>query len=106
MIINRIEFEDMRQYDPDRCNDGGCYGYTTTYLLLDNGVWRVSHATTCTEFDYCPCCGDFHSEKDCPNDNEYHTVTTEELLTVVLETVNRREHGEALDITYYYAEEV
>lgn len=40
--INRIKIDDMRQYDSARCNDGGCYGYTDTYIQLDKGLWRAA----------------------------------------------------------------
>lgn len=54
--VDRVRFNDFSQYDSEKCNNGGCYGFWTNYDRLDNGTWKVSYGTT-ADFDYCPVCG-------------------------------------------------
>ena len=56
--IKRVRFCNYSEYDSERCNDGGCYGFWTDYDRLENGKWEVS-------------CGDFE------------TVTETELLEII-----------------------
>jgi len=37
---NKVVLGDWSQYDPERCHDGGCYGFWTTYTIP--GCLRVN----------------------------------------------------------------
>ncbi|NTW29751.1 MAG: hypothetical protein HGA33_00550 [Candidatus Moranbacteria bacterium] len=55
--------EDFSEYDPDRCNNGGQYGFweNTNYLTLDDGsVVSVITKHTTAEMPYCEVCGRFN----------------------------------------------
>lgn len=81
--VKKVRFNDFSEYDSEKCNNGGCYGFWTDYSRLENGNWEISYGTT-ADFDYCPCCGSFgdhydHDEEDY-SCGEFETITTEELL--------------------------
>lgn len=88
--IKRVRFCDYTEYDPEKCNNGGCYGFWIDYIRLENGNWEVSYGTT-ADFDYCPCCGSFNDHyegDDCRYESgyscgEYNTVTESELLECI-----------------------
>lgn len=88
--IKRVRFCDYTEYNPEKCNNGGCYGFWTDYIRLENGNWEVSYGTT-ADFDYCPCCGSFNDHyegDDCCYESgyscgEYNTVTESELLECI-----------------------
>lgn len=79
--INKVRFNDFTEYESEKSNNGGYYGFWTDYNRLENGIFEVSHGTT-ADFEYCPVCGDFHSynEETC---GEYQTVTESELLKLI-----------------------
>ena len=84
--IKRVRFNDS-DYDSEKCNNGGSYGFWTDYSRLENGNWEISYGTT-ADFEYCPVCGNFndHYEGDysCYESGyscgEYETITEAELL--------------------------
>lgn len=85
--INRVRFCDYSDYDSEKCNDGGSYGFWTDYNRLENGNWEISYGTT-ADFEYCPVCGNFNDHyegNDCYYESgyscgEYETITEAELL--------------------------
>lgn len=90
--IKKVRFCDYSEYDSEKCNNGGCYGFWTDYNRLENGNWKVSYGTT-ADFEYCPVCGSFnnHYEGDdyyyesgysC---GEFKQVAEEELLKLINE---------------------
>lgn len=84
--IKRVRFCNYSEYDSERCNDGGCYGFWTDYDRLENGKWEVSYGTT-AGFDYCPCCGSFNDHYDYDEEEyscgDFETVTESELLDII-----------------------
>ena len=40
--ITCVRFNDYTDYDPNRCHNGGSYGFWTDYDRFDNGKWEVS----------------------------------------------------------------
>ena len=40
----KILFEDLSEYDPRRCNDGGCYGFATAEVLKILDDEECSHS--------------------------------------------------------------
>ena len=88
--VNRVRFCDYSNYDSEKCNNGGCYGFWTDYNRLENEKWEVSYGTT-ADFEYCPVCGSFneHYEGDeCCYESgyscgEFETVTENELLKLI-----------------------
>lgn len=92
--VNRVRFCDYSNYDSEKCNNGGCYGFWTDYNRLENGKWEVNYGTT-ADFEYCPVCGSFneHYEGDegCYESDyscgEFETVTENELLKLINEFV-------------------
>lgn len=85
--VIRVRFNDYTDYDSEKCNNGGCYGFWTDYNRLENGNWEVSYGTT-ADMEYCPCCGSFndHYEGDDAiydsgySCGDFETVTETELL--------------------------
>ena len=53
--IQRVRFCDYTEYQSEKSNNGGCYGFWTDYNRLENGEWEVSYGTT-ADFAYCPVC--------------------------------------------------
>ncbi len=62
--IKEAKIFDYTNFDADKCNNGGCYGFTTTYSYAGDGEYEVSHSTT-AEFTFCPFCGSFNSGSCC-----------------------------------------
>lgn len=85
--INRVRFYDYSNYDSEKCNDGGNYGFWTDCNRLENGNWGIGYGTT-ADFEYCPVCGNFNDHyegDDCCYESgyscgEYETITEAELL--------------------------
>lgn len=81
--VKKVRFNDFSEYDSEKCNNGGCYGFWTDYSRLENGNWLISYGTT-ADFDYCPCCGSFGDHYDYDEEDyscgDFETITTEELL--------------------------
>lgn len=85
--INRVRFNDYTEYNSEKSNNGGCYGFWTDYNRLESGLFEVSHHTT-ADFDFCPVCGSFNDHYIGEDDEEYscgvfETVTEEELLNLI-----------------------
>lgn len=82
-IKKEISFYDFSEYDFEKCTDGGCYGFWTTYERTHDNCWKISYGTT-AEVKYCPCCGNFASHfdysKECYTCGDFDTVTDDELL--------------------------
>ena len=90
--IEKVKFFDYSEYDSEKCNDGGCYGFWTEYIRISDGRWEATHGTT-ADFVYCPVCGSFSDHYDGGDSvfdsgyscGEFSTVTTEELLKFINE---------------------
>ena len=89
--IKKVRFNDFSDYEPEKCNNGGEYGFWTDYKRLENGLFEVSYGTT-ADFQYCPVCGSFqnHSTDDDYYDSgyscgEFETVTERELIDMINE---------------------
>lgn len=81
--VKKVRFNDYLNYDPEKCNDGGSYGFWTDYSHLENGNWEISYGTT-ADMEFCPCCGSFGDHYDYGEEEyscgDFETVTTDELL--------------------------
>lgn len=60
---NVVTIEDLSEYDPERCNNGGCYSFWTKYVREKNNQFRVEYGTS-ADFPYCPVCGSFNEHYD------------------------------------------
>lgn len=84
--FSKIRFTDLSDYDSEKANDGGCYGFWTDYTKIDNDKWEVSHGTT-ADMDFCPCCGSFEDhydyEKESYSCGDFETITTDELVNLI-----------------------
>lgn len=97
---NTVRLSDLSDYESDKCNNGGCYGFWTDYSRMEKGDWELSFHTT-ADFDYCPCCGSFNdhhvwSDEDDIYDSgfscgKFETVSTEELVNIINEF--EKQHG-------------
>lgn len=81
--VKKVRFNDFSEYDSEKCNDDGSYGFWTDYSRLENGNWEISYGTT-ADMDFCPCCGSFsdhydYDEEEC-SCGDFETATTDELL--------------------------
>lgn len=75
----RVVIEDYSEYDGNRCNNGGAYSFTTTYTRKDGEEFAISYSTS-ADFPYCPKCGSFYADEECPcGMDDYDTVSTAEL---------------------------
>ena len=81
--VKKVRFNDFSEYDSEKCNNGGCYGFWTDYSRLENGNWEISYGTT-ADMEFCPCCGSFGDHYDYGEEEyscgEFETITTQELL--------------------------
>ena len=90
--INRVRFYDYTEYEGEKANNGGCYGFWIEYNRISPEKWEISYGTT-AEFEYCPVCGSFNDHfegEDCCYDSgyscgEYDTVTEQELIKLINE---------------------
>lgn len=91
--ISKVKLNDYTDYNPEKCNNGGCYGFWTDYdRQEDSDTWRISYYTT-ADFSYCPVCGSFNDHLTYDEDlddyeyscGDYKTVTTEELIKILEE---------------------
>lgn len=56
-----IDLQDYSQYEAGRCNNGGCYSFTTTFKKVEvegPACWQVVNSTS-AEFAYCEYYGHF-----------------------------------------------
>lgn len=51
-----VKFLDYSEYDSEKCNNGGCYGFRTEYIRISDERLEVTHGTT-ADLTYCPVCG-------------------------------------------------
>lgn len=81
--VKKVRFNDFSEYDSEKCNDGGSYGFWTDYSRLENGNWEISYGTT-ADMDFCPCCGSFSDHYNYDEEEyscgDFETITTNELL--------------------------
>lgn len=61
--VDIVKIEDLSDYDPESCNNGGCYSFWTKYVREGNNVFRVEYGTS-ADFSYCPVCGSFGDHYD------------------------------------------
>ena len=84
----KIKLCDYSGYDPDKCNNGGCYGFWTTYDYIGNDRWEVSYGTT-ADFDFCPVCGSFNNHYDGDNEEyccgDFEVVSTHQIENIITE---------------------
>lgn len=76
--VNRVDITNWSEYDPDRCNNGGGYSYTTTYRR-DGDRWSINYSTS-AEFELCPYCGLFGGDCGCTRP-EY--IPTDEMVRTI-----------------------
>lgn len=90
--IKKVKFLDYSEYNSEKCNNGGRYGFWTEYIRISDERWEVTHGTT-ADLIYCPVCGSFSDHYDGDDSvfdsgyscGEFSTVTTEELLKFINE---------------------
>lgn len=63
----KITIKDYSSYEPEKCSDGGAYGFWTEYLYKGGDIWEISYGTT-ADMEFCPCCGSFNSHYDYENE--------------------------------------
>ena len=94
----RVIIRDLSNYDWRRCQNGGCYSFTTHYERISKNKWAVWYSTS-AEFDYCEVFGEFRRCEDCPYWNreeeeceaEVETVSTKEVVAAVIEAYDSDE---------------
>ena len=107
--IKRVRFNNYSEYDSEKSNDGGSYGFWTDYSRLENGKWEVSYGTT-ADFEYCPVCGSFNDhyaedEDDIYNSGyscgEFATATSDELIDEINKFEKEHENDDEYFIEYF-----
>lgn len=98
--VNVVIYDDFSEYDPEKCNNGGCYSYTTTYTRIPGDIWSINYDTS-SEFGICRIGGNncIYSEWD----EEFHccngcrqnptTVSTVELAERIVNSIEKSEDG-------------
>jgi len=85
----KITINDYSNYEPEKCSDGGAYGFWTEYLYKGGDIWEISYGTT-ADMEFCPCCGSFNSHYDYENEEyscgDFDTITTKELSKIIENT--------------------
>lgn len=61
--VKSVVITDVSEYDSSKCNDGGCYSFSTIYTKVDDNHWSVTHETS-ADMEYCPICGSFGNHWD------------------------------------------
>lgn len=93
----KITIKSFSEYDPEKCNNGGGYGFWTEYDRTSDDSWEVSYGTT-ADLEFCPCCGEFADHYDYDNEEyscgEFDTVTTDTLL----EKINNSNEDEFVEV--------
>lgn len=78
--IMKVSITDWSGYDPDRCNNGGRYSYTTTYHRRVDDKWDILYSTS-AEFEFCPYCGMFGMGCGCTHPEQSTTAEVMEQIT-------------------------
>lgn len=83
--IDSITLADYSGYEPDKCNNGGCYIYYETYTQTDSCSWVKTYSSSAgLDFDYCPCCGNFYTGSQCNHcDGKFEYVSTGDLIAIL-----------------------
>lgn len=85
-IAEKVKISDFSSFEAGKGSNGGCYGFATTYSLLNRweleaGIEKVPvyelWFSTTADFDYCGYCGSWGS---CNCGDEPQTCTLDELL--------------------------
>ena len=81
--------EDYSNYDSQRCNNGGAYGFWTNLNREDSGLYYISLHTT-ADFEYCEACGSFsgHDPEACGFD--YIDLRTKEQKIATMRETEQR----------------
>lgn len=107
--IKKVRFNNYSEYNSEKSNDGGSYGFWTDYSRLENGKWEVSYGTT-ADFEYCPVCGSFNDhyaedEDDIYNSGyscgEFATATSDELIDEINKFEKEHENDDEYFIEYF-----
>lgn len=88
--ISFVKIIDETNYDPRKCNNGGCYRYTQRYYRVSESEFEVRYGTS-SEFDYCKISGTFQRCEDCSDSDwgerecqaEPEKVSETELLKII-----------------------
>ena len=96
--INKVRFNDYTMYDPNKCRNGGQYGFWEDYDRTEEGTFECSRHTT-ADMEYCPVCGSFNDHyegQDCDWESgyscgEFVVVTEKELLDLINDFVETEE---------------
>lgn len=81
--IEKVYLEDFSDYDLEKCNNGGCYSFTTLFSKTKSDKYEISYDTS-AEFSYCPACGTFgdhyNSDTDKYECGGFEEISSEELM--------------------------
>ena len=96
----KITIKDYSSYEPEKCSDGGAYGFWTEYLYKGGDIWEISYGTM-ADMEFCPCCGSFNSHYDYENEEyscgDFDTITTKELSKIIESTSTPEKDGISID---------
>lgn len=76
----RIDINDYRSYDPDRCCNGGSYSWHHHYTRVCENMWELTESTSA---DFCPYCRSWDCAGWCRDEADPVLVTDEELARIV-----------------------
>lgn len=87
--FNKVVVSDFREYNAERCNDGGGYAYYIHFDKISDEKFTTSYYTS-ADFDYCPYCGSFISNYDHHVYNcDEEIVTRDELINIIDSYANK-----------------
>lgn len=95
-MLETIKIIDNTHYNPDFCNNGGAYSFTTVFTPTEDG-YTVTYETS-SEFPYCPLCGSFYTG-ECPCCMEDPDVVDREAVNkAISDALQKVAHGENWEI--------
>lgn len=78
----RVDINDYREYDSDRCCNGGAYSWHHHYTRVCENMWELTEGTS---GEFCPYCRSWDCTGWCRDEEEPELVTNEELSHIIEE---------------------
>lgn len=89
--FNRVVVSDLREYEPEKCNDAGGYAYYIHFDKISDNWFTTSYYTT-ADFDYCPYCGNFINNYDShAYECDEEIVSRDELINIINSYANMKD---------------
>lgn len=78
--LMRVDINDYRSYDPDRCCNGGAYSWHYHYTRRCENMWELTESTS---GEFCPYCRSWDCTGWCRDGEDPVLVTDSELSRII-----------------------